>query len=352
MSNLNLYQGKRVFLTGHTGFKGGWLLAVLHKLGAHVKGYALAPEDPRGIYTIINGPDLCESVLGDIRNQEMLEQEICSFKPDFIFHLAAQPLVRSSYENPSYTFSVNILGTSYLLEAVSKLKNKCTVVVVTTDKVYENREWEFAYRENDRLGGHDPYSTSKACTELVTESFRKSVFNVETYSIHQKAVATARAGNVIGGGDFSKDRIVPDLIRSLEGKNKLKIRNPKSIRPWQHVLEPVVGYLSLGLLLEKDPQVHSRAFNFGPCLDDHISVEELVIRALKVWGSGTYEILKTDNLHESNLLSLDIGLSAKLLSWHPCMSSGSSIQKTMEWYRSDNPAKVTDEQIKEFLSAK
>lgn len=325
-------------------------MAILSKAGAIVKGYALAAEHKNGIYDTIKGDALCESVINDIRQREKLESEILKFQPDFIFHLAAQPLVRASYEKPSETFEVNVLGTSYLLETLRKLEKKCITVIITTDKVYENKETGIAYKESDRLGGFDPYSTSKACAELVTASFKKSFFSAETAAVHRQEIATVRAGNVIGGGDFSKDRIIPDLIHSLKKDETLKIRNPNSIRPWQHVLEPLVGYLQLGLLMEKDSLAYSPSYNFGPEENDHLPVVDLVKEAIAVWGSGNWEILKQDYLHEAGILKLDISLAKKELKWKPRFSSKEAIQQTIEWYRSENPGELTFTQIENYLN--
>lgn len=349
MVDLSNYRNKKVFITGHTGFKGGWLVAMLHHLGATVKGYALEPENANGIYSQIKGDELCESVIADIRDRKKIEKEVLEFQPDFIFHLAAQPLVRASYEKPSETFEVNILGTSYLLEALLKLDKKCVVVIITTDKVYENKETAAAYSEDDRLGGFDPYSTSKACAELVTASYVKSFINRDKIGVHHKVVATARAGNVIGGGDFSKDRIIPDLIRALQNNETLQVRNPQSIRPWQHVLEPLTGYLQLGLVMDRDPGKYSPAYNFGPEENDHLPVHELVKEAISVWGSGKSEILKQDSYHEAGILKLDISLAKKELDWKPRYSSKQAIRETMEWYRSDKKSDVTFAQIKKYL---
>lgn len=343
------FKGKKVFITGHTGFKGGWLLAIFHSLGAVVKGYALEPENKKGVYCSINGDALCESIIHDIRDQDKLERELIQFQPEFVFHLAAQPLVRASYLKPSETFDINIMGTSYLLEAVAKLDNKCVVVIVTTDKVYENNELAVAYKEEDRLGGFDPYSTSKACAELVVSSFKKSFFDGNHSHGSRKEIATARAGNVIGGGDFSKDRIIPDLVRSLEGHQVLQIRNPDSIRPWQHVLEPLFGYLRLALLMDREPTRYSNAFNFGPEENDHLTVLELVKEAIAVWGAGSWELIKHDQLHEAQVLKLDISKAKRELNWQPLYSSREAVRHTIEWYHAAEKRAFTFTQVHEYL---
>ncbi len=350
MIDLSKYKNKKVFITGHTGFKGGWLLAILNKEGAIVKGYALAAEHKNGIYNTINGDNLCESIISDIRDYKKLEDEILEFQPDFIFHLAAQSLVRTSYESPSETFEINVLGTSYLLASLRKLNKKCVTIIITTDKVYENNEAGIAYGENDRLGGFDPYSSSKACAELVTASYKTSFFSSATIASHQQEIATVRAGNVIGGGDFSKDRIIPDLINSLMKGEKLKIRKPNSIRPWQHVLEPLIGYLTLGLMMENNSQSYSPSYNFGPEENDHLPVIDLVKEAIEVWGSGTWEIIKQDSLHEAGILKLDISLAKNELKWKPRFSSKQAIQQTLEWYRAENPTELTYNQIENYLN--
>jgi CDP-glucose 4,6-dehydratase len=349
MKHLEHYKGKKIFLTGHTGFKGSWMLALLNKLGAIVKGYALAPEHSQGLYSVIHGDTLSTSVIADIRDKERLEKELISFAPDFIFHLAAQPLVRRSFDIPSETFEVNVVGTSNVLEASSALKKKCTIIIITTDKVYENIESDYAYTEVDQLGGYDPYSASKACAELVVSSFRRSFFNIQNYAVHQKGLASVRAGNVIGGGDFSVDRIIPDLINSLKKDQPLHVRNPSAIRPWQHVLEPIVGYLKLGILLDADPEKYSKAYNFGPKADDHLTVESLVQEIIQVWGRGEYQITPDQTKHEAGILKLDIGLARKELNWDPIFDSKKAIQKTVNWYKSESPAETTFEQIDEYL---
>jgi CDP-glucose 4,6-dehydratase len=332
VSNASLsdaYKGKHVLLTGHTGFKGAWLMNWLQMLGANVKGYALPPSYENGIYQLME-----PSILGDIRNKDLLKKTVLEFQPDFIFHLAAQPLVRLSYEIPAETFEVNAVGTANLLEAASKLDKRCAIVVITTDKVYENKEQDILYKENDVLGGYDPYSASKACTEIVVSSFRSSFFN-PSYSLdHKPAIASARAGNVIGGGDWSRDRIVPDIVRALRDGEPIPVRNPHSVRPWQHVLEPLHGYLILGALLYNQPAEFSTAFNFGPMPADHLTVQQLVERAIASWGSGEWTNLAVPGQpHEASLLKLDISKARQQLQWTPKLDAKQAIQWTIEWYR-------------------
>lgn len=339
------YKGKKVFLTGHTGFKGAWLLQWLHILGAEIKGYSLPPNNSNDLYNLIDGDSLCDSVIADIMDKEKVEDAVLRFQPDFIFHLAAQPLVRLSYEYPSETFAVNALGTAHVLDAVKKLKKSCVVLLITTDKVYENKEWEYPYRENDRLGGFDPYSASKACAEIIINSYTSSFFNPNDYHRHQKAMASIRAGNVIGGGDWSKDRIIPDIVRALMANEPVSVRNPDSVRPWQHVLEPLGGYLFLGAKLTEDPVKYGGAWNFGPLTEDNLRVEDLVQTALKVWRHGDYKKTFDDHqLHEARLLKLDISKAVNLLQWKPQYTSSEAIEYTMAWYK----AFVDKEEIKEF----
>jgi len=348
------YKGKKIIVTGHTGFKGAWLAAWLRLLGADVKGYALAPEYENGLYQLLEATDYKAqgSVIGDIRERELLQNSILGFQPDIIFHLAAQPLVRRSYVIPADTFDVNVTGTANLLQSVTSLPGKCTMVVITTDKVYDNKETGILYKEEDALGGYDPYSASKACTELVVNSFRNSFFNSGSYNRHQKAVAAARAGNVIGGGDWSADRLIPDIVRSLQNKEEIPVRNPSSIRPWQHVLEPVCGYLQLALLLHNEPARFSRAFNFGPQPDDHLTVKQLVEKAISAWGSGEWkDYSDASQPHEASLLQLDISLAGKELNWYPKLNSADAIQWTIDWYRQprEQQAVFAMEQIKSYM---
>ncbi|MGK2864585.1 MAG: CDP-glucose 4,6-dehydratase [Chitinophagaceae bacterium] len=348
----SFYEGKKVFVTGHTGFKGTWLTAILNKLGAQVKGYALQPEDSKPFNDLFK-PFAFDSVIADIRDRKRLNAEIQLFQPDYIFHLAAQPLVLRAYEIPAETFEVNVVGTSYLLEALFNLNKKCTVVVVTTDKVYENKEQDVLYNETDRLGGHDPYSASKACTEIVVESFRSSFFNPDEFNFHQKAITSARAGNVIGGGDWSKNRIIPDTARALLTNQPILVRNPDSVRPWQHVLEPLCGYLLLAGQLYQQPINYSKPFNFGPYPKDHLTVRELVELAIEVWGEGRIEVGDSANsVHEANLLQLDITRVLSELKWQPKLNAREAIQWTMEWYKTDisKQANFTFSQIDNYLA--
>ena len=345
------YKGKKILVTGHTGFKGAWLLTWLHLLGANVKGYALAPENEDGIFNIIYPIVQCESVIADLRDKERLQKAIQDFQPDLLFHLAAQALVRRSYEIPAETFEVNAVGTANLLEAVKLLDKKCSVVVITTDKVYENKEKDYLYHEADVLGGYDPYSASKAAAEIVVSSFRNSFFPVTGYASHQKAVSSARAGNVIGGGDWSSDRIIPDIIRSLKKGQSIEVRNPNAVRPWQHVLEPLNGYLMLGMLLDQDPGKYSGAYNFGPLPDDHLPVKDLVELAIKFWGNGKWiDRFGTGGQHEAGILKLDICKARKILNWQPKLSCATAVEWTIDWYKQekDKVFDYTIQQIKNY----
>lgn len=341
----SIYEGKRVFLTGHTGFKGSWLILMLRELGAEVKGYAQPPVEHNALYHEVRAELYCDSVIADIRNREKVEREITKFNPDFIFHMAAQALVLESYKNPVETYQTNVMGTLHVLDALKNLNYPCKTILITTDKVYENFEREAPYKEDERMGGYDPYSNSKACCELLTSSYRSSFFNPEKYDLHQQNIATVRSGNVIGGGDWSGNRIVPDLARSLFKNEMLIIRNPDSVRPWQHVLEPLHGYLTLGAHMTKDTVKYSTAYNFGPKIEDRLTVEELIKEAIQIWGSGNYKVAHNNNKHhEANLLRLDISKAEKELGWIPQFDSKKAIAYTLEWYK----AVFKKQDIKEF----
>lgn len=346
----HFYAGKKVFVTGHTGFKGSWFISCLHLLGAEIKGYSL-PQENESLYNTISPELKLDSIIADIRDKEKLKTELLNFQPDFIFHFAAQPLVRKSYQIPAETFEVNAIGTANLLESVIDLRNKCTIILVTTDKVYENKETDIYYKETDTLGGYDPYSASKACTEIVASSFRNSFFNAGKHHIHQKAVATVRAGNVIGGGDYNQDRIIPDIIRSLSSSQTINLRNPDAIRPWQHVLEPLNGYLILAALLYNNPEHLSGAYNFGPEVNDHLTVKQLTEIATLRWGHGTW-INAQDHTqpHEAGVLKLDISKAKNQLGWKPKLTSKEAIEWTIDWYKqpSEKRFDYTLQQIKDY----
>jgi CDP-glucose 4,6-dehydratase len=346
----DFYKDKKIFLTGHTGFKGSWLLTWLTSLGAKVKGYALEPEYEQSLFNIIKNEVIFENTIADIRNKERLQQEIEAFAPDIIFHLAAQPLVRKSYQIPSETFEVNAVGTANLLESVIALPKKCTIICITTDKVYENKEQYYHYKEEDRLGGYDPYSASKAASEIVISSFRNSFFNRKDYKKHQKAVISARAGNVIGGGDWSADRIIPDIIRSLQNNQQIEIRSPNAVRPWQHVLEPLRGYLLLALLAHNNYPDIADAYNFGPNEEDHLPVGVVVQKAIGYWGSGSWkDVSNISQPHEAGLLMLAIDKAKNELKWRPCLNFEKAIEWTMNWYKTtDDKFNYTKMQIADY----
>ena len=326
------YKNKKIFITGHTGFKGTWLSIWFDLLEAEVKGYS-KKANYRFYSEIKNSLKNHTSIEGNINNKKKLEKEILSFQPDYIFHLAAQPLVKQSYKYPLETFNTNIIGTANLLDAVKKLKKRCNVICITTDKVYLNNNEKIAFREEDKLGGYDPYSSSKAACEIIIESYRNSFFNSTDFESHQIALASARAGNVIGGGDYSKNRIIPDIFKSLSENKLINIRNPKFIRPWQHVIEALNSYLILGLNLDNNPKKYSTSYNFGPDKDDILSVEELVKEAIRIWGSGRYKILGKQGFHEAQFLMLDNRKAKEELYIFPKWNAKQAISVTMNWYK-------------------
>jgi CDP-glucose 4,6-dehydratase len=328
----DFYKGKRVFVTGHTGFKGSWLCLWLTRLGAQVTGYALDPPTSPSLFELSGLENLVHSHIADIRNAEKLSSVMLEATPEIIFHMAAQPLVRDSYKIPVETYSTNVMGTVHLLEAVRKCPSVRSVVNVTTDKCYESREWDRGYRENDRLGGFDPYSSSKACSELVTAAYRSSYFNPATYSEHGVAIATARAGNVIGGGDWAADRLIPDVVRSMLAGEEVRIRNPHSIRPWQHVLEPLSGYLALAQKLYESGPEYGEGWNFGPSDDDSKPVEWIVRRMCELKGNDArYEIEVGAHPHEAHYLKLDCSKTRMRLCWHPKWNLNQALTSILEW---------------------
>ena len=330
----SVFQGKRVFLTGHTGFKGIWMLQILQWLGAQVKGYSLEPEKRYDLYNLVDGDKFCySSTIADLCDQQKLQGEIVRFEPHFVFHFAAQSLVRRGYDKPAYTFLVNTQGSAYLLDSLRHLVPASVCVMITTDKVYDNPERGLPFSEDDKLGGYDPYSASKAAAEIVIDSYRRSFFNPADHSNHEKSIASARAGNVIGGGDNSDDRIVPDIVRSISFGETVGLRNPNSIRPWQHVLEPLGAYLYLAAKMSENPVHFSTAFNFGPDPNDMLTVEELTKIFIESYGYGSYKSFAEDGApHEAKLLLLDSSRAAKQLGWKPIMDARTAIQWTAEWY--------------------
>ena len=333
MSFSNTYRGKRILVTGHTGFKGAWLCEWLLSLGANVSGFALDPPTKPALFDQLRLSSRINDYRGDIRNAAAIAETVHRIQPEFIFHLAAQPLVRLSYEQPVETYSTNVMGTVHLLEAARQLSGRCTIIGVTTDKCYENREWVHSYREEDPMGGHDPYSSSKGAAELVIAAYRRSYFSATNSGIR---LASARAGNVIGGGDWALDRIVPDCIRALSNNEPIVVRNKMATRPWQHVLEPLSGYLWLGAQLSKgDLQQPTLAsgFNFGPQLSSNLSVANLVNEIIKHWpGQVDYKI-NPNVVHEAKLLNLAVDKAQHYLGWRPVWNFERTIAETVGWYR-------------------
>lgn len=326
----NFWAGKRIFLTGHTGFKGGWLALWLQSLGTQVTGYALAPPTTPNLYSVARVGDGMESHEADIRNLEALRSAMTKAAPEVVLHLAAQPLVRYSYQDPLETYSTNVMGTANVLQVARELPTLRALVVVTSDKCYENREWVWGYRESDAMGGFDPYSSSKGCAELVTAAFRNSYFAAE----QKVGVASARAGNVIGGGDWAGDRLLPDAIRAFQEKRELVIRSPEAIRPWQHVLEPLAGYLTLAQQLCQEPKRWAEGWNFGPNDDDARPVKWIVGKLCEQWGAGaSWRLDDNPQPHEAHYLKLDISRAKAELGWAPRWNLAQALEKTVEWYR-------------------
>jgi CDP-glucose 4,6-dehydratase len=326
------WQGKRVLLTGHTGFKGSWLSLWLQSMGAQVTGYALAPPTNPSLFEIADVAQGMNSVIGDIRDLAKLQAVFTGRQPEIVIHMAAQPLVRYSYHNPVETYSTNVMGTVHLLEAVRNTPSVKAVVNITSDKCYENREWVWGYRENEAMGGFDPYSNSKGCAELVSAAYRSSFFNTDTYAQHGVATATVRAGNVIGGGDWAQDRLIPDILAAFEQGRKVDIRNPHAIRPWQHVMEPLRGYLELAeQLFERGPSFGG-GWNFGPNEEDAKPVVWIIEQMAALWGTDAqWQVDTGEHPHEAHYLKLDISKARTRLNWHPALRLKEALALIIDW---------------------
>jgi CDP-glucose 4,6-dehydratase len=352
-STVDFWRGRRVFLTGHTGFKGSWLALWLQRLGAEVTGYALAPPTQPNLFDLLHAGGEVRSVIQDIRDAGAVRKALLDSRAEVVFHLAAQPLVRRSYQDPAETFSTNVMGTVNLLEAVRASDTVRSVLVVTSDKSYENREWVWGYRESDAMGGHDPYSSSKGCTELVAAAYRSSFFARAAKDTSDVALATARAGNVIGGGDWAEDRLVPDLLKSFAAGSAAQIRNPAAVRPWQHVLEPVSGYLRLAEKLATEGERWAEPWNFGPADTDAAPVGQIADRLAQLWGRGAQWAHDGKvHPHEAHWLKLDCSKARQLLDWHPRWNLDRALQETVRWHRAHGSGEdmraISLQQIDEF----
>jgi CDP-glucose 4,6-dehydratase len=332
--NAAFWYGKRILITGHTGFKGSWLSLWLQSMGAKVVGYALTPPTKPSLFEVANVGLGMTSIIGDIRDLATLQKVFAEQQPEIVIHMAAQPLVRYSYLEPVETYSTNVMGVVNLLEAVRQTKSVKAVVNVTTDKCYENREWAWGYRENEAMGGFDPYSSSKGCAELVTAAYRNSYFHPEKYQTHGVAIATGRAGNVIGGGDWAEDRLIPDTMRAIVSGQPVNIRNPNSIRPWQHVLEPISGYLLLAQRLYEEGPAFAEAWNFGPNDNDAKPVDWILDKLTNTWGEGArWELDKGEHPHEAHYLKLDCSKAKSRLQWQPKWSLERAIEAICVWHK-------------------
>lgn len=347
------FKGKKVLITGHTGFKGAWLSLLLNKLGAQVFGYALDPPTDPNLYQLIRADGFVTSYISNIKDFDKLKRVISETQPEIIIHLAAQSLVKASYTDPRSTYETNVMGTVNLLEAARVTGKTKVILNVTTDKCYENKEWERGYRENDRLGGHDPYSNSKACSELITASYHKSFFKKEG---DNTMLATARSGNIIGGGDWSQDRLIPDFIRSMQVQEDVVIRNPKATRPWQYILDSLFGYLNLVEKLYVEGSSYAESWNFGPGDENHKNVEWVINQLCQKWGGeAAYTLDSGKNVHEANFLKLDSSKAKNRLNWSNVYSLEKGLDKTVDWYRrylnGEKPKDISVSQIDEFIKS-
>lgn len=351
------FKGKKVFVTGHTGFKGSWLSQMLLQLGAEVSGYSLKPNTKPNLFSVLGLDESVKTCYSDIRDFSKLKASLEKEGPEIVFHLAAQPLVRDSYDDPLYTFETNAIGTANMLQAIAESSTVKSAVMITTDKVYNNTETGRPFKETDELGGHDPYSASKACAEIIIQSYSRSFFSKGGNRQKGSAmVASARAGNVIGGGDWSKDRLVPDIVRCIFEKKELQVRNPESIRPWQHVLDPLMGYLALAEGLYREKEECAGAWNFSPDNDSFITVEQLLKRAIAMLGKGSYTIKPDPGKHEMQLLRLDSSKAREKLGWRPLLGLEQGLEWTFEWYSQyyskRDAASFTSSQIRRYLEGK
>ena len=356
MTDKEFWRNRKVFITGHTGFKGAWLCLWLHALGAEVTGYALDPPTKPSLYELLKLDSKVKSKIADVRDGGRLKGEMAAAAPEVVIHMAAQPLVLDSYQRPAETYEINVMGTVNLMEAVRATKSVRSVVNVTTDKCYENMERASGYREDERLGGYDPYSNSKACSELVTQAFRNSFFNPDNHASHGVGLASARAGNVIGGGDWAPDRLLPDCVRAVLSGDKIMVRNPGSVRPWQHVLGPLSGYMLLARRLFEDGPGYSAGWNFGPDERDARTVEWVVRSFCEKWGEGaSYEVAGVPQLHEAGYLKLDCSKAMKALGWRARWDLDRTLDSIVEWTRAYRDGKglmqVSLAQIEEYSDA-
>lgn len=357
MVDFSIFKDKTILLTGHTGFKGSWMAIWLHSLGAKVVGYALDPYSPKDNFVLSEiGSKIEADIRGDLSNRELLHSVFVKYQPEIVFHLAAQPLVRLSYECPVETYQTNVMGTINVMEEVRQCDATKVAVMITTDKCYENREQLWGYRENEAMGGYDPYSSSKGAAEIAISSWRRSFMNPKDYSKHGKAIASARAGNVIGGGDWALDRIIPDCIRAIETGKDIEIRSPWSIRPWQHVLEPLSGYMTLAANMLENPTKYCDGWNFGPTLDSIVPVWDIASMIVQNYGIGTMKDVSNPNdLHEAKLLALEITKARFELGWKPKWNIKQTIKITTEWYskyQTENVYQLCLKQINEYVNKK
>jgi len=353
----NFWQGKKVFITGHTGFKGSWLSLWLQQLGAKVCGYSLAAPTLPSLFLEANVAEGMTSHEGDIRDFTKLKDCIEQFKPEIVFHMAAQPLVRLSYENPMETYSTNVMGTVHLLEAVKQVGGVKAVVNITSDKCYENREWVWAYREDEAMGGYDPYSNSKGCAELVASSYRQSFFNKDKYHLHGCALASVRAGNVIGGGDWADDRLIPDMLKAFSNDKPVEIRSPHAIRPWQHVLEPLSGYITTAEHLYEQGPEFAEGWNFGPREEDAKPVQWIVKKLVKQWADkASWFLSEGEHPHEAHYLKLDCSKAKMRLDWYPVWNLEETLSRIVIWQKAwlegQDIKQHTINEIKEYMATK